>query len=186
MTAASTNLATDSEQPSTATAQPPESDRSLQSRPETGMRRKRKAVMEVGQEEPDDDILGCLDDRQAAAIEELMADMSTEERAMFMQQMAMQSESQRLDADVFYRQQPTPDEMALEEMYDRFGDGDKDEMMQRYMQMMQVEEERERVMRQMVDMQGDGSQVNGDAAKSQLISAGGVGQLMAAFGAASP
>jgi len=71
--------------------------------------------------------------------------------------------------------------MALEEMYDRFGDGDKDEMMQRYMQMMQVEEERERVMQQMVDMQGNGSQVN-----SQLMSAGGVGQLMAAFGAASP
>ena len=59
-----------------------------------------------------------------------MADMSLEERAQFIQQMAVQSETQRLDTDAFYRGTvPNPDEMALQEMYDRFHDEGKDELM---------------------------------------------------------
>lgn len=47
--------------------------------------------------------------------------------------MAIQSDTQRLDADAFYRDVPMGgtgrDEMAMQEMYDRFHDEGKDELM---------------------------------------------------------
>lgn len=45
-----------------------------------------------------------MDESQLMAIQELMQDMSPGEREKFMQQMNQQAASDRLDSDIFYRQ----------------------------------------------------------------------------------
>ena len=45
-----------------------------------------------------------MDENQLMAIQELMQDMSPGEREKFMQQMNQQAASDRLDSDIFYRQ----------------------------------------------------------------------------------
>ena len=52
--------------------------------------------------------------------------------------------------------------MAMQELYDRFRDEDRDEMMKNYMHMIQAEEERQRAMQQLNVQELAGGQINGN------------------------